>query len=236
MVKFKLSHNFINNFKFTETSTKTASSTVTENFKFNANHIILESDIDLKEWRREIDRVQKLLEISEHPEFLITSSNYSDFSSTNFNKFLNNNNEDVISKIGIFTTFLNRSTSNNINFELLKNCSHKIENELNSIKNFEKIISLKDRLKNQLKNVNEVSILLNNRKDEVNQFEYRVNNLENIYDQTIDRIRDNNEKEEILTNIDNSNSENKIKKRIYDLKVFIYIILFLFYLFTFKIF
>ena len=208
--------------KSLETSTKTASSTETENFKFNPNNIILESNIDPKEWRREVDRVQKLLDIPEHPEFLITNSNCSDLSSANFNnffQFLNNNNEDINTKIGVFSAFLERSTCNNKNFELLKNCSGQIENELNSIRKFEKLISQKDNLKNKLKDSNIITSELNNKRREVNQIQVKVNDLEVLYEEIEEKISSNNEMEEGSKNTDNWKKENKIKDTIKQLKV-----------------
>lgn len=166
--------------------------------------------------------MQKLLEIPEHPEFLITNSNYSDLSSANFNnfyQFLNNNNEDINTKIGVFSAFLNKSTSNNQNFELLKSCSDHIENELNSIRKFEKLISLKDNLKNKLKDANNVTSELNKKTRELNEMQDKITHKEALFEEIKERIISNNEREESLTNTDNSKRENKIKERIKQLKV-----------------
>lgn len=185
----------------------------------------MESNIDPKEWRREVDRVQKLLEIPEHPEFFVSNSQFSDFSSanfTNFFQFLNNNNEDISTKIGVFSAFLKKSTSNNQNFELLKNCSDNLENELNSIRKFEKLISLKDNLKTKLKDANNVTNEINNKKNQINEFQKKINQYENLTEEIKDRINNLNEKEETLRNVDNSKADNKIKDRIKQLKVISY--------------
>lgn len=207
---------------FSEISTKTASSTEAENFKFNPNIIILESNIDPKEWRREVDRVQKLLEIPEHPEFLITNSHFSDLSSANFNNFfhfLNNNSEDISTKIGVFGAFLNRSTCNNQNFELLKSCNDNIGNELNSIRKFEMLISLKDNIQTKLKDSNNLTSELNIKKLESAELQGKMNIFENLFEEINEKIKSNKEREESLKNADNSKTENKIKDRIKQLKV-----------------
>lgn len=176
--------------------------------------------------------MQKLLDIPEHPEFLITNSNYSDLSSANFNnffQFLNNNNEDINTKISVFSAFLNKSTCNNQNFEHLKNFSDHIENELNSIRKFEKLISQKDNLKNKLKDSSNITNELNKKNREVGEMQVKVNEFEALYEEIKDKISSNNEREESLKNADISKSDNKIKDRIKQLKVifkFYYLFLF----------
>jgi hypothetical protein len=164
-----------------------------------------------------------LLEIPEYPEFLISGSNYSDISSANFNnlyQLINTNvNDDITNKIGIFSAFLNKSTTNNSNFELLKNCNDQIQNELNSIRKFENFISAQDNLREKLKNSNNSAQLLNLKKKEYFEMEEKLNNLEKVYDDLVDKIRANKEKEESRNNMEDPNAENKIKNRIKELKV-----------------
>jgi len=114
---------------------------------------------------------------------------------------------------------LKKSTSNNQNFELLKNCSDHIENELNSIRKFEKIISMKENLKERLKLANDSRSDINIKKKDLIELEEKVNYFENHYEEMIEKIGLNNEKEEILKGGDQTNSDNKIKTRIKELKV-----------------
>lgn len=132
---------------------------------------------------------------------------------------MNNNNEDINTKIGIFSAFLKKSTSNNQNFELLKNCSDHIENELNSIRKFEKMISMKDNLKERLKLANDSRSEINFKKKELLELEDKVIDFENYYEEIIEKIRVNNEKEEILKGGEETKTDNKIKSRIKELKV-----------------
>ncbi len=166
--------------------------------------------------------MQKLLEIPEHPEFLISNSNCSDLSSANFNnffQFLNNNTEDINTKISVFSAFLNRSTCNNKDFEILKNCSDHIENELSSIRRFEKLISLKDNFKNKLKDSSNINVEINKKNEDVNEMQEKVNHLESLYEEIKDKIASNYDREENLKNLENLPTENIIKDRIKQLKV-----------------
>lgn len=189
----------------------------------------METNIDPSEWRREVDRVEKLLTIPEYPEFLISNSNYSEFSSANINglfQYLNQKiGEDLNTKIKFFSNYLQGCISNNLSFEILKSCSEKIQNELSLIKKFENLISSQDNLKDKIKYSNEAKTLLKNKKCIFSDLEQQVEKLEIILDELIERIASNKAKEDSLTNNDNSKTENKLKERIKELKVKIYFLM-----------
>ncbi len=81
------------------------------------------------------------------------------------------------------------------------------------------MISLKDNLKNKLKITNDSRDELNKKKKILIDLEENVISCENLYEEIIERIRSNNEKEDILKDGENKNTENKIKTRIKELKV-----------------
>ena len=208
-----------------DTNSNSAFSTETENFKFNPNNIILQSNIDPSDWRREVNRVSKNLEIPEHPEFLISNSNYSDGSlanSKNIFEILNNTNEDITTKLNCFHNFLNKATKNNSNFEMLNNCSDQIQNELNIIQKFEKIISSKGNLKGKIQKANETIKEGKEKQENFSEFEEKVNLKENLLEEITERIRVNKEKEENRESNTDPKKESHIKERIKELKVIFY--------------
>lgn len=176
----------------------------------------METNIDVTEWRREVDRVQKLLEIPEYPEFLISGSNYSDISGS----VLVNANNDLNFRLSQFSGYLNKNVCKNINFEMLNNLSGYIENELNSIKKFENFISAQDNLKDILKASNSKVKELNLKKSECFQVEEKLNNLEILLEDIIDKIKSNTQKEEkISKDLHEPEMEIKIINQIKQLKV-----------------
>ena len=176
----------------------------------------METNIDVTEWRREVDRVQKLLEIPEYPEFLISGSNYSDISGS----VLVNTNNDLNFRLNQFSGYLNKNVCKNINFEMLNNLSSYIENELNLIKKFENFVSVQENLKDILKASNSKNIELNSKKSQYFQAEEKLNNLEILLEDIIDKIKSNTEKEETLNkNSQEPKIEIKIINQIKQLKV-----------------
>ncbi len=89
--------------------------------------MIMDSNIDPAEWRSEVDRVEKLLEIPEYPELLSSQSD---------SDYLFTLEETNFRKINIFNAFLERQLKNE-NFRLIENTYSMIEYQLNKINGYE---------------------------------------------------------------------------------------------------
>jgi hypothetical protein len=192
----------------------------------------LKSNINPSDWRREVKRVSKnlTLDIPELPEFLISNSNCSDGSlanSKNILEILNNSKEDITCKLSCMHNFLNKATKNNSNFIMLTNCSDQIDNELNNIKKFEKIISSKGNLKGKIQKANETIQENKIKQDNFSDYEQMVLEKQREYDVLIDRLQRVKDKEkEIETNSD-PKKERNIRERIIELKVKIFYFIFI---------
>ncbi len=101
----------------------------------------METNIDPAEWRREVDRVEKLLSIPEYPE-LLSSQSDSDclfiLEETNFRK------------MNIFNNFLDKQLKTE-KVQLVENFNNLIENDLKKINFFETKLSCLDQFKQKVK-------------------------------------------------------------------------------------
>lgn len=189
----------------------------------------MKSNINPSDWKREVKRVSKnlILDIPEYPEFLISNSNYSNSSlanSKNVFEILNNSKEDITTKLSCMHNFLNKATKNNSNFIMLNNCSDQIENELNNIKKFEKIISNKGNLKGKIQKTNETIREGKDKQDNFCDYESMVNEKEREYENIVNRIELIKEREKKIETNSDPKREGHIKERIKELKVlFIYL-------------
>lgn len=110
----------------------------------------MESNIDPIEWRREIDRVEKLLEIEEYPEFFISGSQ-----SENSVPAINNNliNErSTVERLKNQGQFLEKFTNKKYIGLLVKTWTI-VDNDLNMIDTFESRISQSDYLCERVKDL-----------------------------------------------------------------------------------
>lgn len=135
-----------------DTNATSAFNTETENFKINTFHIIMEANMDPVEWRREVDRVEKLLEIPEYPDFM--EGSHSESSAVYHPQPINNFNlasgDDVIRKLSSLTNYFDKMLNNSKSIDNFKCLNDNIEQELRKINTFEKNISMnymKDKVK-----------------------------------------------------------------------------------------
>lgn len=110
----------------------------------------MESTIDPQEWKREIDRVEKLLEIPEYPEFMEGSQSESSHEKNTY--IMNNfNNEDVVKKLSIFSSYFDKSLSNGqIILDSLQLTNENIGSDLKKIQNFENNLASMSYLKDNV--------------------------------------------------------------------------------------
>lgn len=104
----------------------------------------MEANIDPVEWRREIDRVEKLLEIAEYPEFLISGSQSE---SSCVNNLMND--DSVVAKLMGLGSYYEKII-HNPNLEKIRNKHVEIENELIQIGKFERHISSSVNVKSKV--------------------------------------------------------------------------------------
>jgi hypothetical protein len=132
---------------------------------------------------------------------------------------LNNTNEDITTKLNYANNFLNKAIKNNKNFQILNDCSDHIENELNLIKKFEKIISSKGNLKGKIQKANETIKEGKEKQENFCEFEEKVIKKEKLLKQIIGKIELNKEIEKKSETSSDVKNDNKIKERIKELKV-----------------
>lgn len=108
----------------------------------------MESNIDPTEWRRETDRVEKLLGIAEYPEFLMSQSQ-SECSEVVVNHPVYQEGGDIITNLTQFEQYLSKMIQNKP-AQSLSSISHVIENDLHTIKRFEVSISQSDQLRQKV--------------------------------------------------------------------------------------
>lgn len=134
---------------------------------------------------------------------------------------LNNASEDITTKLNYAHNFLNKAIKNNKNFQILNDCSDHIENELNLIKKFEKIISSKGNLKGKIQKANETIKEGKEKQENFCEFEEKVIKKEKLLRNIVKKINLNKEIEKKgEDNLDVKN-DSHIKERIKELKVFI---------------
>jgi hypothetical protein len=139
--------------------------------------------------------------------------------SKNIYEILNNNNEDITTKLNYANNFFNKAIKNNHNFQILNDCSDHIENELNLIKKFEKIISNKGNLKGKIQKANETIKEGKEKQEKFCEFEEKVMKKEKLLRQIDEKIELNKEIEKKGETNTNIKSERDIKERIKELKV-----------------
>ena len=131
-----------------DTNPNSAFSTETENFKVNPFHLIMEANIEPLEWRKEFERVEKLLEIPEYPEFLISGSDNSNICG----------DVDLVNKVSKYSFYFEKNVKNKYLF-ILQNIYEAIDIELKQINLFEKVISESDKVKNKVININLITLI-----------------------------------------------------------------------------
>jgi hypothetical protein len=102
--------------------------------------MIMETNIDPAEWRREVDRVEKLLSIPEYPELLSSQSD---------SEYLFIPEETNFKKMNIFNNFLDKQLKSN-NLILFENLKNSIEEDLKNINLFETRLSTHDKFKDKV--------------------------------------------------------------------------------------
>jgi hypothetical protein len=119
--------------------------------------MIMESHIDPIEWKNEIDRVEKLLEISEYPEFL-ESHSHSSIAGNNNRSGINNNCDNIfaiaenpILKFNSLSVFFDKTANDAKFINQIKVSNEVIEDELRKISNFEKTVSSSNLIKNKVR-------------------------------------------------------------------------------------
>lgn len=198
--------------------------------KFNKKNIILHPNIDPTDWRREVKRVSKNLEIAETPEFLISNSalSSSNFSQSNNNKSISKltNNDDIVVKLNLINNFFQKSTKNFKNFEMLKSVGDQIDNELEIIKKKEKILSSKVNLKGKINKANIIKSEGDKKQENFSELREKVIQKEYLYENILEKIESNKIKfEKNSENLNDNNNNNqkeseiKLREKIKDLKV-----------------
>jgi hypothetical protein len=131
-----------------ETTYVSCYSTDTDYYKGKENGMIINATIDGAEWKKEMDRVNKILSISEYPEFL-TSGSYSE-SALNNNKVIYSDN-NVINIKNLNSYFDKTLTASNID-EINKKVGS-IENQLKQIIGYERTLSNMDKYRDKVTNI-----------------------------------------------------------------------------------
>lgn len=166
---------------------------------------------EVAEWKKEIDRVQNLLDISETPELLMSQSNgkivLSDDNTTNIRNMLN---------------YMNK---NNNQSDRLVALSNNIEKELRVINTGEKMISGINKISDMVKyNITKLFNLKSNSM-QIKEKESEIENLKNYIARLEDKSQSMSNK--IINNkevpVDENYEKNKIRNTIKSLKVNIYI-------------
>ena len=113
-----------------------ALSTQTDHFRMDPNHCIIEPSVDATEWRKECDKVSKLLVIPENVEYIYNSQ-----SEENLKSFLNFDeiNSDYYNRGRKFSQ-ISQYFDKTVNSKELSNCVNigiSLQNKINVIDRFE---------------------------------------------------------------------------------------------------
>lgn len=103
---------------------------------------------------------------------------------------------------------------------MLNNCSYQIDNELNLIKKFEKIISNKGKLKGKIQMANDTIKEGKEKQEDFCDFEEKVNKKERHLNNILEKIERNKLKEKNKEGENDNKKEKEIRERIKELKVF----------------
>ena len=114
--------------------------------------MIMETTIDPVEWRREVDRVQNLLEIPEYPELLLSGSDSSYVYPAN----LLSDEFDISQKLNFFAGYFDKIL-NNKNLQLVKSLEESINYELNRINSFENFFSTSNLIKGKIEKIQKIN-------------------------------------------------------------------------------
>lgn len=208
-----------------DTNANSAFSTETENFKVNPYQVIMESNFDPAEWKQEVDRVEKLLEIPEYPEFLMSASESSLIGSANINSINNFNNQvvnnddiNIVKKFNIFSNYFER-VAKNANLNTLKSTYEGIDEELKKINSFERVVSSMGLMKDKIDKIQINTGKIKHLESDVENVDNKVLSLQSKLDDLDENLKNVMEKEDEIRNNTSSNTHlTGIKSKIESLR------------------
>jgi hypothetical protein len=158
--------------------------------------MIMETTIDPVEWRREVDRVQNLLEIPEYPELLLSGSDSSYTNPANFN----NDEIDITRKLNFFSSYFDKIIKNK-NMQNVKSFGESIDADLIKINSFEKIFSSSKLIKDKIEKIQVNTKRVKNCETEIVGYSEKVNNLQNKFEDLEENLRVLSVRKHIIFNI-----------------------------------
>ena len=146
--------------------------------------MIMETTIDPVEWRREVDRVQNLLEIPEYPELLLSGSDSSYVYPAN----LLSDEFDISEKLNFFAGYFDKIL-NNKNLQLVKSLEESINYELNRINSFENFFSTSNLIKDKIEKIQKINKTLKTNEKDIVICSEKVNDLQNKFEDIEENLR-----------------------------------------------
>jgi hypothetical protein len=156
----------------------------------------METTIDPVEWRREVDRVQNLLEIPEYPELLLSGSDSSYANPANFN----NDEIDITRKLNFFSSYFDKIIKNK-NMQNVKSFGESIDADLIKINSFEKIFSSSKLIKDKIEKIQVNKERIKNCETEIVGYSQKVNNLQNKFEDLEENLRVLSVRKHIIFNV-----------------------------------
>jgi hypothetical protein len=146
--------------------------------------MIMETTIDPVEWRREVDRVQNLLEIPEYPELLLSGSDSSYVNPANFL----NEEIDISKKLNFFSGYFDKILKNK-NLQIVKSLEEGIDYELNKINSFENFFSSSNLIKDKIDKIQKNNKTLKICEKDITIYSEKVNSSQNKLDDLEENLR-----------------------------------------------
>ncbi len=146
----------------------------------------METNIDPQEWRREVDRVEKLLGIPEYPELLASGSDSSINVNTN-----DVNDLDLLSKFQFYTNYFQKATKNK-NIQIISNVEEMIDSELKKINYFENKLCSSGVVKESIDKIQNTKKKNKTNEDTITILSEKLNLLHNKLDDLNENLKNFN--------------------------------------------